>query len=194
MIETNNFNYWIFDLDGTLTRAKHDFPRIKKSLGLPTDRGILEVLAEMEEKQARLLSEKLDAIEWEIACTAEAAAGVPVFLATLKARGASMGILTRNKKTHAVETLRVTGLLPFFDQDRILGRDEAEPKPSPEGVLKHLAYWGAAPHQTALAGDFRFDLEAGRAAGVTVIYVDPTGCFPFRHLADRAVVRLDELL
>ena len=65
--------HWIFDLDGTLTRPIFDFPAIKRRLGLPMDRGILEVLAEMEPQQAALIAERLDAIEMEMAGKAEAA-------------------------------------------------------------------------------------------------------------------------
>ena len=34
--------FWVFDLDGTLTEPILDFPAIKRALGLPIDRGILE--------------------------------------------------------------------------------------------------------------------------------------------------------
>ena len=37
-------NHWIFDLDGTLTVAAHDFDKIRGTLGLPRNEPILEVL------------------------------------------------------------------------------------------------------------------------------------------------------
>ena len=40
----DRFNCWIFDLDGTLTIPDYDFPAIKRQLGLPPGRGILEVV------------------------------------------------------------------------------------------------------------------------------------------------------
>ncbi|MEY4949417.1 MAG: hypothetical protein RL698_1628, partial [Pseudomonadota bacterium] len=39
--------HWIFDLDGTLTVAMHDFDAIRTALDLPTGRPILEALAEL---------------------------------------------------------------------------------------------------------------------------------------------------
>ena len=45
-----------------------------------------------------------------------------------------------------------------------------------------------------MVGDYLFDLEAGRAAGVRTLYVDVTGTFPFKAHADLSVTALDELL
>ena len=43
--------HWVFDLDGTITRPIFDFPTIKRRLGLPPDKGILEVLKDMPEAE-----------------------------------------------------------------------------------------------------------------------------------------------
>ncbi len=51
-------------------------------------------------------------------------------------------------------------------------RDEAAPKPDPEGILVLLAAWNATPESTVMVGDFRYELEAGRRAGVATIYYD----------------------
>lgn len=186
--------YWVFDLDGTLTKPILDFPKIKRSLGLPTDRGILEVLAEMEPERAEPLAHKLSEIELNMARQATAAEGARTLLEELHTRGTRMGILTRNKRDHALETLHTTGMLDFFQPEHVLGRDEAEHKPSPDGVLKLLTMWGAQPGQAVMTGDFLFDLQAGRAAGTAVVYVDAAGRFPHRAHADIAVARLDRLL
>ncbi|RMH01984.1 MAG: HAD family hydrolase, partial [Planctomycetota bacterium] len=45
-----------------------------------------------------------------------------------------------------------------------------------------------------MVGDFRFDLEAGRAAGCLTVHVDPAGAFPWPELADLKVRGLAELL
>jgi HAD superfamily hydrolase (TIGR01509 family) len=188
------FNHWVFDLDGTLTKRILDFRTIKHRLGLPQDRGILEVLAEMPSEEAEQIGRELDAIEYEYALQARAAEGAVTLLASLHERGVKMGILTRNKRDHALTTLDAIGLRHFFDDEVILGRDEAAPKPDPEGIHKILRHWGAEPADTTMTGDFRFDLEAGRAAGAFTIYVDPTAVFTFQHLADLSVARLDEIV
>lgn len=186
--------HWIFDLDGTLTKPIFDFPAIKRRLGLPPDRGILEVMAEMEPTAAATIAEELDAIEYELAGRAEGANGAQAFLAALKARGARLGILTRNKKSHALLTLRVTGMAEYFDEIDILGRDEASHKPSPEGIHKLLSAWQVEPQEAVMVGDFLFDLQAGAAAGTYRLYVDAHGSFPHRAHADLSVRTLDELL
>ena len=66
----------------------------------------------------------------------------------------------------------ICDLAKFFDPAHVLGRDEAVPKPDPDGIRKLLAAWGAAPATAVMVGDFRYDLEAGRRAEVTTIYYD----------------------
>ncbi|CAM2068378.1 HAD family hydrolase [Sulfidibacter corallicola] len=185
---------WVFDMDGTLTHAIHDFVAIKRELGLPEDRPILEVLSEMDAARAAPIARRLDEIEYEIAGRATAAIGAVSLLRALRDAGAHLGVLTRNTRRNALLTLEVTGLLPFFEVDDILGRDEAEPKPSPSGVARLLSRWGCDPSRAVMAGDYLFDLQAGRAAGVATVYVDGSGVFPFGELADIQVVSLDQLL
>ncbi len=186
--------YWVFDLDGTLTRAIHDFPEIKRRLGLPQHRDILTSLALMSEADAEPLHRELDAIEFEMAGKAQIAEGAAALVGALHRRETRLGVLTRNRRAHALETLRVIGLQPYFDEADVLGRDEAKHKPDPEGLRRLLQAWNARPDQAVMAGDYRYDLEAGRAAGAATVYVDPTGAFPFQGLADIAVASLDELL
>ena len=51
---------FIFDLDGTLTVAVHDFDAIRAELGLPVGRPILEELATLPLAEAAELRERLD--------------------------------------------------------------------------------------------------------------------------------------
>ena len=55
--------YWIFDLDGTLTVAVHDFNAIRKELGIPERQPIIETLKSLPEKESLPLQEKLQEIE-----------------------------------------------------------------------------------------------------------------------------------
>jgi len=191
MINPHTFKYWIFDLDGTLTKPILDFPKIKKRMGLPADRGILEVMSEMEAEKAQELAELLEQIELEYALKAQAAPGAHQLLNILEMQNIPMGILTRNKKSHALETLKILGFQTFFDDPFILGRDEAKPKPDPDGVLKLLSGWQAQPEEAVFVGDFKFDLIAGRTAGTATIHVNPDGVFPFGKWSDWDVKGLD---
>ncbi|MGH9885914.1 MAG: HAD family hydrolase, partial [bacterium] len=45
--------HWIFDMDGTLTVAVHDFDAIRTELGLPQGKPMLEELALRPAEEAR---------------------------------------------------------------------------------------------------------------------------------------------
>ena len=187
-------NFWVFDLDGTLTEPILDFPAIKAQLGLPSDQGILESLGDMSPQQADPLHKALDQIEAESAQAAIASSGARALIKELAAAGKTLGILTRNLKRHAVRTLEVTHMLPFFQVEHILGREEAPFKPDPGGILGLLSQWKASARDAVMVGDFLFDLQAGRAAGTATIHVDASGQFPHGHWADFAVNSLCELM
>jgi len=167
--------YWIFDMDGTLTQPKHDFPAIKKALGIPLDRGILESLEAMPHERVPSLIAKLDAIEADVARRSQVAPDAHRLMRVLARRGDRMGILTRNSRRNALITLGVIGLLDYFEDDCILGRAEALPKPDPDGVKRLLRHWNGASSQATLVGDNRFDVLTGRRAGIKTILVNGNG-------------------
>lgn len=181
-------------MDGTLTVAVHDFDAIRAELGLPAGRPILEELATLPAAEARTLFARLDALELDLARGARAAEGAAELLARLRARGARLGILTRNSVANARETLDACGLAGFFAPACIIGREVAAPKPDPGGIHHLLADWRATPDDGVMVGDYRYDLLAGRAAGTATVYVDTSGAFPFAEHADLSVRSLVELL
>lgn len=180
-------------MDGTLTVAVHDFDAIRAELGLEPKKPILEQLAVLPESRARELFVRLDALELELARKARAAEGADRLLESLVARGARLGILTRNSHVNALETLRCCGLARFFVPDCVVGREAAAPKPDPQGIHQLLARWNAEPGSAVMVGDYRFDLLAGRAAGAVTVYVDPERAFPFAEHADVSVDSLAAL-
>ena len=50
--------HWIFDLDGTLTIAVHDFNAIRKELGIPEGQPIIKTLESLPVKEARKQKKK----------------------------------------------------------------------------------------------------------------------------------------
>jgi HAD superfamily hydrolase (TIGR01509 family) len=185
---------WIFDMDGTLTLSIHDFDGIKRILGLPIDRPILEALNDLPAAQAAELHQQLDALELDIAHRATAQVGAHELLTKLRSRGDRIGILTRNSKSNAEATLAACGLAEFFPTELILSRHCCPPKPSPEGILQLLSGWNAAADRSVMVGDYVFDLEAGRRAGSATIYLDPTGEFPWQDHADLPIKALSEIM
>ena len=186
--------FWVFDLDGTLTEPILDFPAIKRALGLPIDRGILEEIAKMEPEQARVTHAKLAEIELGYARKAQEAPGASVLLEALANRNVTLGILTRNKKDLALVTLEAIGCGHFFKPEFVFGRDEAEHKPSPQGLHRLMALWDCAPQEAVMVGDYLFDLQAGKEAGMATVYVDHTKAFPYKDYADLCLSQLDELV
>lgn len=176
--------HWVFDMDGTLTLAVHDFAAIRRALDIPPEDDILAHLAALPEAQAAPKRTWLLAHERELAHAARPALGAGELLATLRARGCRLGLLTRNARELALVTLQVVGLGEYFASEDILGRDEAEPKPAPGGLLHLAARWSVAPQALVMVGDYRHDLMCARAAGARAILVN-TPDNPWPALADR---------
>ena len=184
---------WIFDLDGTLTLPVHDFAAIRNDLGIPVGSDIIHHLASLPAVEARAKRARLTEIEYQLSARTAASPGAGHLLSRLQGRGVRLGILTRNTREIALHTLERIGLADYFTPDCILGRDEAEPKPDPDGIAKLLSHWGRLAVDAVMVGDYLFDLQTGRAAGTATIHVDSSRAFPWPDLADLRVGSLDEL-
>ncbi len=184
---------WVFDLDGTLTKPVHDFADIRCQLDIPSTADILHFLAALPPVEAQPRYDKLHAIELELSARTEVAPGAVACIAHLAAQGYQLGILTRNNRAIARQTLTTIGLADYFPLEQIIGRDEAEPKPSPDGLHMLACAWGVAADELVMVGDYLFDLQTGRAAGAVTVHVDPSGLFDWPDLADLCVTSLHEL-
>jgi len=180
--------HWVFDMDGTLTVAVHDFQRIKRDLAIPPDDDILTHLAALPAEEAAAKHAWLLAHERALAGAAQPAPGAVALIRALHAAGCRLGILTRNARELAEVTLQAIGVRDVFAREDIIGRDEAEPKPSPAGLRYFVERWQVDPAQVVMVGDYRFDLECGRAAGTRTVLVNtPDNPWPGMacwHLAD----------
>ncbi len=115
--------HWIFDMDGTLTEAVHDFEAIRSALGLPSGEPILEYLDRLPQREAARGYRRLDEIEREIALVSRARPGAVELLTHLRERGLRTGILTRNSLRNAWTTLEVCGLDAFFERGAVMARE-----------------------------------------------------------------------
>ena len=188
----STIRHWVFDMDGTLTVAMHDFARIKRELAIPAQDDILTHLAALPAAEASAKHAWLLAHERELAAASVPAMGAVALVRGLQGAGCRLGILTRNVRSLAQVTLQAIGLGDVFAEEDIIGRDEAEPKPSPDGLQYFLRRWQVDPAQVVMVGDYRFDLECGRAAGTRTLLVNaPDNPWPDMacwHLADCAAV------
>ncbi len=117
---------------------------------------------------------------WNHAHTADlllAYEGVEDVLVGLRAAGRRLGIVT-SKSHDAVEL--AWGVLPSLRdlfEVVIAAEDSERHKPDAAPIVEALARLDCGPENACYVGDAPFDLQAGRAAGVTTIAV-PWGFFP----------------
>ncbi|MFZ3186277.1 MAG: HAD family hydrolase [Pseudomonas sp.] len=185
--------HWVFDMDGTLTVAVHDFEAIKRALDIPLSDDILQHLAALPSAEAAAKHAWLLSHERELAEAAQAAPGALELVRELHARGCRLGILTRNAHELALLTLQAIGLQDCFASLDVIGRDEAPPKPDPGGLLHLAQQWQVAPQSLVMVGDYRFDLECARAVGAQALLVNlPEN--PWPELSDGYAQDCAELL
>ncbi len=196
----------LFDFDGTLTApGALDFAAIKRAVGCPTDRFVLEWTLELEDDGARERAlAALERFELEAAARSRPNEGAEELVRALLAHGLRLGVLTRNGRAAVVRALENFEAVAVDDFAAIVTRDDpAAPKPAPDGVLLACARMGVAPERTLVVGDYVLDAEAGRSAGaVTVLLtndpgVDPSDAAEVAHVESRpdfTIRRLDEAL
>mgnify|MGYP003440497346 FL=1 len=164
--------HWVFDMDGTLTVAVHDFEAIKRALEIPQSDDILHHLAALPAAEAASKHAWLLAHERELAEAAQPAPGAVALVRELQARDYHLGILTRNAHALALLTLQAIGLDDCFASADVIGRDEAPPKPDPGGLLHLAGQWQVPTQALVMVGDYLFDLECARAAGAHGVLVN----------------------
>ena len=185
---------WIFDMDGTLAEAQHDFDAIRRTLGLPDDLPILESISALPPEQAKAVNEQLDEIELEISKTSKPAEGAAELLEALLANDCKIGILTRNNLVNIQVTLEAAGLYQYFNEADLISRDCIAPKPAPDGIYHLVDLWQGDISDSVMIGDSIHDIAAGNNAGAAAVYYDPDGTFEHREQADICIRSLRELI
>ncbi|UCM88004.1 HAD family hydrolase [Streptomyces marincola] len=111
--------------------------------------------------------DELCEIWWDAALATAAATlfpGVLEGLMAIKDAGIATGLVTLQKRD------RLSWLLPpdvLALLDVTVCREDAQPKPSPDGLLLALGTLGIAPFEAVFLGDTTGDIAAARAAGIT---------------------------
>lgn len=167
-----DIKHWVFDMDGTLTVAVHDFGFIREYLEIPAQADILTHLASLPADESAAKHAWLLEHERELALASTPAPGAVELVRELADRGVRLGILTRNAQELAHITLKAIGIAQYFEAHDVLGRDNAAHKPDPDGLLQLARAWAVAPSRMVMVGDYRFDLDCGRAAGSKTVLVN----------------------
>jgi HAD superfamily hydrolase (TIGR01509 family) len=156
----------IFDLDGTITQPYFDFDAIREEIGLPADSGpILEAMEKMSLPQRRRAERILYYHEQEAVKKSKLNNGAEQTLSQLRTAGIRIGVLTRNKRTNALEIARKHNL--HFDA--VFGREDGPVKPDAFGILQLCRQFGVKPAESLLVGDYLFDLLCARSAGAVAV-------------------------
>ena len=188
----------LFDFDGTLTRpGSLDFAAIRRAVGCPAGRPILEFIESLDGAEARRKAlGTLDAMEMEAARRSEPNDAAEQTVRALAAWGLPAGILTRNSRSSVREALERFPTLRERDFAAIVCRhDVLRQKPHPDGVHAAAAKFGCDAADLVVVGDYVFDIDAGRRAGShTVLLANGTPPRSLPVTPDAVIDRLSELL
>lgn len=154
----------IFDLDGTLVDSKLDFAELCRQLEWPAETPILEHLATIPAHSQEYRRAEQIIRDFEMAGAANAAwlPGAEELLHTLNRLQVPMAILTRNMReatAHCCKTLSIP--IEF-----IVTREDCQPKPDPSGLLHIAQAWQKSCDELLFIGDYLFDLQTARNAGM----------------------------
>ena len=158
----------IFDLDETLVSSDLDYDGMRADLGLSEDQLILETVTDMPPGPQRDAGfEVIDRHEREGALRSTMMPGAMEFLNELATAKVQTGVLTRNSRAATDTVFANLGL----SLSPALTREDAAPKPNPEGLLRICEEWQLPVTDVLFFGDFLFDLLAAKNAGMrSVLY------------------------
>ena len=207
----------IFDIDGTLVYFKFDAQGVRSALigelgargvdtsGLDLSTPTQDILDaakarmspgdEAYEDYRRKAFDILDAFELKDIASTRPIPGIREALASLKANGVRLGVLTNSGTKAATRSLTVAGLLGFFEF--VLTRNDTETmKPRPEGLLRAVSILSLPKEDVYYVGDTPYDVAAAKGAGIRSVSVT-TGSYTADRLAaagpDFVVSSLTEL-
>lgn len=155
----------IFDLDGTLVDSQLDFDAMRAEMSLPEGMAILEALTRLPEEHAARCQEILHRHEQAGAERSTLLPGVRETLESATRKRWHQAIVTRNSRPVTEATLRGVGL--HFAH--VMTRDDGPVKPHPWPIEQLCLEWQVRPSEVVMIGDYRFDIECGRAAGARTV-------------------------
>jgi len=181
----------IFDLDGTLVDSQLDFDAIRSEMALSDGEPILESIDAMPPgPQKDDCLKVLYRHERRGAELATLMPGAGEFLAQLERLELLRGLLTRNSRA-STDTVLSRLSLQFSS---VLTREQAPIKPSPAGLLAICEAWQVSVDDVLFFGDFHFDLQAGRNAGIRTVLYAPGKLPGYSEQADFVIRDFSEAL
>jgi len=156
----------IFDMDGTLVDSIYDWPAIRHRLGV-TGASIIDDLNGLPEPDRSRQWAELEEIEAAATAGATIHEGAHELLEVLAEHHLPTALVTNNSDANAQNLLDRFGLI--FNV--IVTRDSGLWKPSGDPISEAARRLGIAPDRCLGVGDSRYDILAGREAGLGKICV-----------------------
>lgn len=174
----------LFDLDETLLDSLEAwlqaYLKVPETAGLPEEEIITSFFVRSEAAFERNGITDLNAFYSTLFNALKEGGRVKVMenaeetVAQLKKEGHKLGVVTSRNKSVA----RLHCPQSLLDKlDVFVDRDDARPKPAPDGILKAYELAGVAASQAVFVGDHSHDLQCAKAAGVPFFF--------FRHADDK---------
>ena len=180
-----NIRYIIFDLDGTLIDSSGgvvestnyaltqlgESPRSPEEIGRFIGYPLEDMFAAFTDAPMEKLKEKFQekARETIIAST-QALPGADEIIRLLYQARYRLAVATTKYVNHTRGIIAKMGWTEFFAVTAS-GNEVARVKPAPDLVLLAMDRLGASPDKTVMVGDTVNDIEAARAAGISIIAV-----------------------
>jgi len=180
-VSVPQFDYYLFDVDGTLLDSAGDITAAVRDVLTKRGRGrrlteeflrgqigrhlrgtFEEIFSEYTEEQMQALI-----ADYRESYLGRNHRSTSVYDGVAEA----LALLAGKKSTATTKGSETTGqVLELFDLrrhfDHVQGTDGFPFKPAPDVLLRSMAALSAAPERTLMVGDSAVDIEAGRAAGV----------------------------
>jgi HAD superfamily hydrolase (TIGR01509 family) len=168
------FKLFIFDMDGTIVDSALDFDEMRRELEFPEGVPLLEHIELLAKTEPQ---ERIDHYMKVIHKHEERGglASVPMpgaadFLNFLDSSGLRKAVLTRN----SLPVAKLTFDKLQWEFESVISRDcVAKPKPYPDGLFHICETLGVEPRECCYMGDFSFDLETAKKAGMPAILYSP---------------------
>jgi len=179
----------IFDLDGVVVSSPLDLQKIKKKIGLDSDEPLLESIEKIRDPERKKRAHQiLKKEEKKAASLSILKRNVLSLFDFLERKEIEKALVTRNNE----EAVRI--ILEKFDLkfDVIITRENAPPKPSGEPIILACKRLKLSLEEVVLVGDYKFDIIAGKNAGVKTILLKNRNS-SFCELADVVISSLKEI-
>jgi HAD superfamily hydrolase (TIGR01549 family) len=152
----------VFDLDGTLVSCDLCFQKMREEIGCPLEEDILTFVASLDDKAQTIANRKIKDLELADAYAAKWIDGAKQFIQLLASYSIPMAIITRNSREASL-IKKNNNQIPI---ERIISREDAPAKPDPTALISLAEEWQLAPNTLLYIGDYLYDIEIARNAGV----------------------------